>query len=107
MKKNMNIDSHKPPHFTFENPPFRLSMGLKKVPEEEWFEIYDMKERAKQLAEKRLLLADYHQDVFMADSSAHLASTEVFNTIAKHLPTTRPDLYSRRGNTIKLEPLVE
>ena len=39
MKKNINTNSHKRPHFPFENPPFTLSMGLLKVPEEEWFEI--------------------------------------------------------------------
>jgi hypothetical protein len=28
-------NQQKPPHFPFEDPPFRLSMGLLKIPEEE------------------------------------------------------------------------
>ncbi|MZH04758.1 MAG: DUF3445 domain-containing protein [Nitrospinae bacterium] len=104
MKKNINTKSHKPPHFPFEDPPFRLSMGLLKVPEEEWFEIFDMQERSHQLAEKRKLLADCHQDVFMAHPSSLEASKEVFNKMVEHLPAVRPDLYSRTGDGIKLEP---
>ena len=35
---------HRPPHFPFDEPPFRLSMGLIKIPIEEWFEIFDLQE---------------------------------------------------------------
>ena len=103
MEKDINTNSHKPPHFPFENPPFRLSMGLLKVSKQEWFEIFDLKERAKHFGEKRKLLADYHQDVFMVDALALEASIEVFNMMVQHLPSVRPDLYSRTDNSIKLE----
>ena len=51
--KTSQIKQQKFPHFPFENPPFPLSMGLLKVPEQEWFEIFDQKERFYQMKEKR------------------------------------------------------
>jgi len=105
--KNSKTNQQKPPHFPFEEPPFRLSMGLLKISEEEWFEIFDQQERAFQMAEKRKLLAAYHGDVFMADPSAFMASSEVLNLMLKHLPSIRPDLYSRKSNTIRLKPHSE
>ena len=104
MKKNSKPDRQKLPHFPFEDPPFRLSMGLLKVPQTEWFEIFDLQERAIQMAEKRKLLANNQHDVFISDPSAMMASTEVLDLMLKHLPSIRPELYSRRKDTIKLEP---
>ncbi len=104
MKKSPSTDQQKPPHFPFEDPPFRLSMGLLKITEAEWFEIFDLEERAIQIAEKRKLLASDHDEVFMSDPTALASSTEVLNLMLKHLPTIRPDLYSRTRDTIKLEP---
>jgi len=106
-EKNSKINWQKPPHFPFEEPPFRLSMGLLKIPEEEWFEIFELQERAFQMAEKRRLLANHHDDVFMADPSAFMASREVLTMMLKHLPAIRPDLYSQKRNTIRLEPHSE
>ena len=103
MKKSSKPDRQRPPHFPFEDPPFRLSMGLLKIPEAEWFEIFDLQERALQMAEKRKLLANNQDDVFISDPSATMASTEVLNLILEHLPAIRPELYSRGENTIKLE----
>ena len=103
-KINNKINRQKPPHFPFEEPPFPLSMGLIKISEGEWFEIFDQQERAFQMVEKRKLLADHHNDVFMADPSAFMASKEVLNLMLKHLPSVRPDLYSRKSNTIRLKP---
>ena len=54
--KNSKLDRQRPPHFPFEDPPFRLSMGLLKIPEAEWFEIFDLQERALQMAEKKSFL---------------------------------------------------
>ncbi len=104
MKKSSNPDHQKPRHFPFEDPPFRLSMGLLKIPETEWFEIFDLQERALQMAEKRKLLANNQEDVFISDPSALAASTEVLNLMLKHLPSIRPELYSQEKDTIKLEP---
>ena len=98
------MNRQKLPHFPFEEPPFRLSMGLLKIPEGEWFEILDQQERAFQMAEKRKLLDNHHDDVFMAGPSASMASIEVLNLMLKHLPFIRPDLYSRKSNTIRLRP---
>jgi hypothetical protein len=103
MKKSNKPDRQKPPHFPFEDPPFRLSMGLLKIPEAEWFEIFDLQERAIQMAEKRKLLADNQDDVFISDPSAIMASTEVLNLMLEYLPSIRPELYSRGKDTIKLE----
>lgn len=103
LNKNIKITSHKPPHFPFEDPPFALSMGLLKIPDSEWFEIFDLKERALQLAEKRKFLASIHKDVFMADASALTASKDVLNLMLKNLVTYQPDLYSLNKKTIKLK----
>lgn len=104
MKKNSKPDHQKPRHFPFEDPPFRLSMGLLKIPKSEWFEIFDLHERALQMAEKSKLLANNQDDVFISSPSALAASTEVLNLMLKHLPAIRPDLYSQEKDTIKLEP---
>ena len=104
MKKSNKPDRQKPLHFPFEDPPFRLSMGLLKIPEAEWFEIFDLQERAIQMAEKRKLLANNQDDVFISDPSAIMASTEVLNLMLEYLPSIRPELYSRGKDTIKLEP---
>jgi hypothetical protein len=103
MKQSNKPDRQKPPHFPFEDPPFRLSMGLLKIPEAEWFEIFDLQERAIQMAEKRKLLANNQDDVFISDPSAIMASTEVLNLMLEYLPSIRPELYSRGKDTIKLE----
>ena len=102
-KKERHLSQNNPPHFPFEEPPFRLSMGLLKAPIEGWFEIFDPEERAFQMEEKRRLLAIYHDDIFMADPSSFAASTEVLNLMLKHLPALRPDLYLRNHDVIKLK----
>ena len=102
-KKENHCSQNNPPHFPFEEPPFRLSMGLLKTPIEEWFEIFDPEERAFQMEEKRRLLADHHEDIFMAVPSSYAASTETLNLMVKHLPIIRPDLYERNHETIRLK----
>ena len=94
-KNKKKISQNKTPHFPFEEPPFRLSMGLVKIPIEEWFEIFDLQEWEFQMKEKRRLLANQHGDIFMAAPSSLAASTEVLNLMIKHLPAIRPDLYSQ------------
>jgi len=72
-------------------------MGLLKVSIDEWFEIFDLEERAFQMKEKRRLLATYHNNIFMADPSSLAASTEVLNLMLQHLPLwLRPLTYSRK-----------
>ena len=95
---------HTPPHFPFEKPPFTLSMGLLKIQSAEWFEVYDLKERAFQLAAKKNFLANIHDDVFMADSSALRASIDTLNLMLTNLTTYQPELYSHQDDIIKLKP---
>lgn len=104
MSTSKKSNQHKPPHFPFEDPPFRLSMGLLKVHASEWFEILDLEERAVQLNEKQKLLTHYPNEIFRSDPSALPASKEVLELMLEHLPTFRPDLYSRTGDAIKLIP---
>ncbi len=106
LKNNSKTDQQSPPHFPFEDPPFRHSMGLLKIPESEWFEIFDLHERATQLIEKRKFLSSIHDEVFMTAPTALSASREVLNLMLEHLPVIRPDLYSLRKNFIKLEPHI-
>jgi dimethylamine monooxygenase subunit A len=104
LKKNIKKTSHSPPYFPFDDTPFTLSMGLLKVSNSDWFEIFDLKERALQLKAKRNFLASIHKDVFMADASALTASIEVLNLMLENLTTYRPDLYLLKNNIIKLKP---
>ena len=103
-KKNIKRISHSPPHFPFEDPPFALSMGLLKVPNSDWFETFDLKERGLQLEAKRNFLASMHKDVFMADASALKTSIDVLNLMLINLTTYQPDLYFLENNIIKLKP---
>jgi dimethylamine monooxygenase subunit A len=105
-KKNIKRISNNPPHFPFEDPPFTLSMGLLKIPNQEWFEIFDLKERALQLGEKKKFLASIHKDVFMADASAFTASKDVLKLMLKNLTAYQPDLFLLENNTIKLKPHI-
>ena len=104
MENKIKKISHKPPHFPFEDPSLALSMGLLKVPDSEWFEISDLKERALQLGEKRKLLARIHKEIFMADTSALKASIDVLNLMINNLTKYHPDLYTLKNKTIKLKP---
>ena len=103
-KKNIKRISHKPPHFPFEDPPFALSIGLLKIPDAEWFEIFDLKERALQLMEKRKFLASIHKEVFIADASALKASKDILSLMLENLITYRPDFYALNKDTIELKP---
>lgn len=105
--KKHGFHQYKPPHFPFEKPSFPLSMGLIKVPKDDWFEIFDHKERAFQFKEKNKLLSRNLEDIFMAHPSAFAASKEVLNLMLEHLPSFRPDLYSRNDNVIELKPHLE
>ncbi len=101
-KNNPKTNSNTPPHFPFDDPPFRLSMGLLKIPFSDWFEIFDLQERAFQMSEKRRLLAYQYDDIFIADPLSYLASKEALGLMLNHLPSFRPDLYSQNRNTISL-----
>jgi dimethylamine monooxygenase subunit A len=103
-KKNIKRISHSPPHFPFEDPPLALSMGLLKVPNSDWFETFDLKERALQLEAKRNFLASMHKDVFMADASALKTSIDVLHLMLINLTTYQPDLYILENNIVKLKP---
>ena len=103
MEKKIKKNSHKPPHFPFEDPSLALSMGLIKVPDSEWFEIFDLKERALQLLAKRKLLARIHKDIFMADTCALKASIDVLNLMINNLTKYQPDLYALKKKTIELK----
>jgi dimethylamine monooxygenase subunit A len=103
-KNSAKTNHNYPPHFPFDGPPFRLSMGLLKISAKEWFEIFDLQERAIQMDEKRRLLAEHHNSVFIADPSSLAASTETLKLMHEHLPAVRPDLYSGNRKTIKLKP---
>ena len=104
--KTSQVKQQKFPHFPFENPPFRLSMGLLTIPEQEWFEIFDQKERFSQMKEKRKLLTNQHAEVFMANPSALKASREALLLILKHIPAIRPDLYTRKNDSIRVKPYL-
>ena len=70
----------------FENSPFRHSMGLFKISENDWFEINEPTERAFQMNEKRKLLSRIHNEIFIAEKSALKASKEVLSLMIKILP---------------------
>ncbi len=86
-----------------ENGSFRHSMNLNKISENDWFEINDPNDWAFQLKEKRKLLSNLHDEIFLAEPSALKASKEVLSLVLEHLPKVHPNYYLRKGDHIILK----
>lgn len=71
--------------------PWRFEMGAKALDPTDWIEIDD--DLADDLAEKRRLLAERHDQVVAVRSGSEAAQAELRAHLARHLVRHRPDLY--------------
>ena len=85
-------------HLPFEPGPYRMAMSLITVPAAEWFEL-DAR-YVDDMAERRRLLAERHDDVFGVLPEAEDASREVLQRLVTHLTTQFPDWFAVEGNTL-------
>jgi hypothetical protein len=75
-----------------------MAMGLRTVPEAEWFEIDD-RYRA-DIAERGRLLAESHEDVFGALPRSEPARVETLTMVMEHLARVHPDWFVADGTAI-------
>jgi hypothetical protein len=80
----------------FEPGPFRLRMGLSNLDLAHWIQVDE--KMPLDLAEKRRLLAERHQDVFAAMPAAEDGAREVLELLVAHLPVAYPDVYEGVGS---------
>ncbi len=92
-----------PVYWPFDAGPFRLKLGLKPLDLADWIQI----DRAypDELAQKRRLLNERHDDVFLAADEAQPASREILDLIVAHLPRRFPE-YFTADNGILLNRLT-
>jgi dimethylamine monooxygenase subunit A len=85
-------------HLPFEPGPYRMAMSLVTVPAAEWFELDER--YVDDMAERRRLLAERHEDVFGVLSEAEDASREVLQRLVTHLTAQFPDWFAVEGNAL-------
>jgi dimethylamine monooxygenase subunit A len=90
------VSGEEPPsqtiHLSFEPGPYRMAMSLVTVPQTEWIEL-DARYR-EEMAERRRLLSERHNDVFAVLPEAEDAGREVLQRLVTHLTTRFPDWFS-------------
>jgi dimethylamine monooxygenase subunit A len=93
---------HQPPpetiYLPFETGAYRLAMGLVALPAAEWIEL-DAR-YADEMAERRRLLAERHDDVFGVLPEAEDAGREVLRRLVAYLTTQFPDWFSLDGGAL-------
>jgi hypothetical protein len=85
-------------HLPFETGPYRMAMSLVTVPAAEWMEL-DAR-YAEEMAERRRLLAEQHDDVFAVQPDAEDASREVLQRLVAYLTAQFPDWFSLDDNVL-------
>ncbi len=85
-------------YLPFESGPYRMAMALTTVPESAWFEI-DAR-YADEMAERRRLLAEQHEDVFGALPISDAARAETLRELVANLTTHAPQWFSRDGDIL-------
>ena len=85
-------------HLSFETGPYRMAMGLITVPQSDWMEL-DASYR-EDMAERRRLLAERHDDVFGVLPEAEDASREALERLVAYLTTWFPDWFGLDGSTV-------
>ena len=85
-------------YLPFENGPYRMAMALTTVPESAWFEI-DAR-YADEMAERRRLLKEQHQDVFGVLPVSDAGRAETLHELITNLTTYAPQWFTRDGNTL-------
>jgi len=82
-------------HLTHDAGPFRMAMGLLSCAEADWIELDDR--YPEEMAERRVLLAERHGEVFAAIPGSEAARAEVLDLLARHLPERHPGWFTRAG----------
>jgi len=85
-------------YLPFEPGPYRMAMALTTVPGDVWFEI-DAR-YAGEMAERRRLLAERHDDVFSALPISDAARSETLQEIVVNLTTHAGDWFTRSGDSL-------
>ncbi len=85
-------------YLPFETGPYRMAMGLVAVPAAEWF-VLDAR-YPDEMAERRRLLAERHDDVFGVLPEAEDASREVLQRLVAYLTAQFPDWFSLDGSRL-------
>ncbi len=86
-------------YLPFESGPYRMAMALTTVPETDWFEIDSR--YSDEIAERRRLLSERHQDVFGALPVSDAARSETLQEVADNLATHRPRWFARDGDVLR------
>ncbi len=94
-----------PDYLPFQGGPFRLAMGLLALKPEDWIEVGEG--FADQLRLKRALLAERHDECFLALDGTERAGGEVLALLFDHLPARFPELYVRDGKRLTILQLGE
>jgi dimethylamine monooxygenase subunit A len=85
-------------HLSFEPGPYRMAMGLITVPSSDWIEL-DARYHD-EMAERRRLLAERHDDVFGVLPEAEEAGREVLERLVAHLTTRFPNWFRLGGTAL-------
>src|ERR1700744_180010 len=85
-------------YLPFEAGPYRMAMALTTVPESAWFEI-DAR-YVDEMAEKRRLLRDRHQDVFAALPGSEAACAETLHDLIDNLTNHASQWFRRDGDVV-------
>jgi len=85
-------------YLPFESGPYRMAMALTTVPESAWFEI-DAR-YADEMAERRRLLTEQHEDVFAALPVSDAARAETLREVAANLTAYAPQWFARDSETL-------
>ncbi|MGH7041992.1 MAG: heme-dependent oxidative N-demethylase subunit alpha family protein, partial [Acetobacteraceae bacterium] len=86
-------------YLPFAPGPYRMAMGLTACPEADWIE---RDERyPEEMALRRALLAERHDEVFGALAASAAARRETLALLAAHLPARFPDGFARTGRTLR------
>jgi hypothetical protein len=85
-------------YLPFETGPYRMAMGLVALPAAEWIEL-DTR-YVDEMAERRRLLAECHDDVFAVLPEAEDAGREVLQRLVAYLTTQFPQWFATQGDTL-------
>jgi hypothetical protein len=86
-------------HLPIEPGPYRMGMDLVSVPEAAWLELDQ--QYLPELAERRRLLAQAHDEVFAVMPGSALARAEALAVVAGALTAHHPDWFSNDGDSIR------
>jgi Haem-dependent oxidative N-demethylase, alpha subunit-like len=85
--------------------PYRMSMGLMRLQAAEWFEVD--RDWAADLAEKRRLLAERHDELVGVAPGSEAAQAALLALLARHLAACHPGHYRLDGGVLHLAGLEE